>query len=142
MKAKNIAYWITTGLVALAFAFGGAMDLSGSAEVLAGMAHLGYPAYFATVIGVWKILAVVALLAPGLPRLKEWAYAGIVFDLTGAAISHLAVGDGMGKAAAPIILCVLAAASWALRPSTRILGSLPLGGSQPEAPAAARATAS
>jgi uncharacterized membrane protein YphA (DoxX/SURF4 family) len=142
MKAKNIAYWITTGLVGAAYAFGGVMDLSGSAQVREGMAHLGYPAYFATILGAWKLLGALALLAPGLPRLKEWAYAGIVFNLTSAAISHLASGDGVGQAAAPLVLTGLAFASWALRPPTRILGALPLGAAQPEAPVGAPAAAS
>ena len=142
MKAKNIAYWITTGLVGAAFASGGVMDLSGSAELMAGMAHLGYPAYFAKILGTWKLLGALAVLAPGLPRLKEWAYAGIVFNLTGAAISHLASGDGVGKVAAPLVLTGLAFASWALRPPTRVLGALPLGAAQAEAPVGDRAAAS
>lgn len=142
MKAKNIAYWITTGLVGAAYASGGVMDLSGSAQVVAGMAHLGYPAYFATILGTWKLLGTFALLAPGLPRLKEWAYAGIVFNLTSAAISHLASGDGVGQAAAPLVLTGLVFASWALRPPTRVLGTLPLGAAKPEGPVGDRAAAS
>lgn len=129
MNAKNIAYWITTGLVGAAFASGGFMDLSGSPQVMAGMTHLGYPAYFATILGTWKLLGALAVLAPRLPRLKEWAYAGIVFNLTGAAISHLAAGDGVGKAAPPLVLTGLAFASWALRPPTRVVGVLPFGAS-------------
>jgi uncharacterized membrane protein YphA (DoxX/SURF4 family) len=121
MKTRTIAYWITTALVSLAFAAGGLADLSGAPEVMEGMKHLGYPAYVATILGVWKVLAPVALLAPRLPRLKEWAYAGIVFDLTGAAASHAAVGDDAGKIVAPLILAALAAASWALRPEDRRL---------------------
>ena len=142
MKAKNIAYWITTGLVGAAFASGVVMDLSGAPQIMEGMKHLGYPAYFATILGTWKLLGALAVLAPRLPRLKEWAYAGIVFNLTGAAISHLASGDGVGKAAAPLFLTVLAFASWALRPPTRILGVLPLGAAQPEAPVGDRAATS
>jgi uncharacterized membrane protein YphA (DoxX/SURF4 family) len=121
MKTRTIAYWITTALVSLAFAAGGLADLSGAPEVMAGMKHLGYPAYVAAILGVWKVLAPVALLAPRFPRLKEWAYAGIVFDLTGAAASHAAVGDDAGKIVAPLILAALAAASWALRPEDRRL---------------------
>jgi uncharacterized membrane protein YphA (DoxX/SURF4 family) len=121
MKTRNIGYWAATGLVAFAFVMGGVADLTRSPDVLAGMAHLGYPAYFAIILGVWKVLGGAALLAPGLPRLKEWAYAGIAFDLTGAAASHAAMGDGAGKVVVPLVLLALAAASWALRPEGRIL---------------------
>jgi uncharacterized membrane protein YphA (DoxX/SURF4 family) len=124
-KARNIGYWVATGLVAFAFGAGGAADLSGSPQVLEGMTHLGYPAYFATILGVWKVLGAVALLAPRFPRLKEWAYAGIVFDLTGAAFSHASSGDPAGKVITPLFLVAIAAASWALRPEGRKLAGEP-----------------
>ena len=123
MKTKNLGYWVTTGIVALAFAVGGAVDLSGAPQVVATMGHLGYPAYFATLLGAWKLLGALALLAPRLPRLKEWAYAGILFDLTGAAVSHAAVGDGAGKVLTPLFILAVAAASWALRPSGRVVSA-------------------
>jgi hypothetical protein len=119
MNGRTIGYWAATGLVAVAFAAGAAMDLSGNPEILATLGHLGYRPYFATLLGVWKLLAVVAILAPRFPRLKEWAYAGIVFDLTGAIVSHLAVGDRVGDVVAPVVLLGLAAASWSLRPESR-----------------------
>ncbi|XYH93318.1 DoxX family protein [Sorangium sp. So ce1128] len=124
-KARTIGYWISTGLLGLAFAAGGLADLAGSPQVLEGMAHLGYPPYFATILGVWKVLGAVALLAPRFPRLKEWAYAGIFFDLTGAAASHAAVGDAAGQVMTPLVLVTVAAASWALRPESRRLASAP-----------------
>ncbi|WP_437915770.1 DoxX family protein [Sorangium sp. So ce302] len=124
-KARTIGYWIATSLLGFAFAAGGLADLSGSPQVLEGMAHLGYPAYFATLLGVWKVLGAVALFAPRFPRLKEWAYAGIFFDLTGAAASHAAVGDGAGKVITPLFLVAVAAASWALRPERCRLASAP-----------------
>jgi hypothetical protein len=86
-----------------------------------GMRHLGYPDYFATVLGLWKVAGAVAILAPGLPLLKEWAYAGIVFDLTGAAASHAFSGDDAGKVITPIVLVGVAVASWLLRPESRRL---------------------
>jgi hypothetical protein len=89
MNKKNIAYWITTALIAFVFGMGGIMDLSNSAQVKEGLAHLGYPVYFASMLGVWKLLGAAALLAPRFPRLKEWAYAGMFFDLTSASISHV-----------------------------------------------------
>jgi uncharacterized membrane protein YphA (DoxX/SURF4 family) len=90
-----------------------------------GFVHLGYPLHFVTLLGIWKVLGALALLAPKLPRLKEWAYAGIVFDLTGAAFAWAAVGDETGGSAshiiAPLVLLALAATSWALRPASRRL---------------------
>ena len=118
MKNKNLPYWITTILVALAFLAGGASDLARSPQVLEGMQHLGYPDYFATILGVWKILGAIAILAPGFPRLKEWAYAGIFFDLSGAALSHAYSHDPVGKIVTPLVILGIAAASWALRSSS------------------------
>jgi hypothetical protein len=74
-----------------------------------------------TILGIWKLLGGATLLWPGLPRLKEWAYAGILFDLTGATISHLAMGDGVRHAVTPLVIAALALASWALRPPGRTL---------------------
>ena len=129
MKLSSInfskaGYWVTTALVALAFVAGGVIDVSGSPEVVAGLAHLGYPAYFATLLGVWKLLGALAIVWPGLPRLKEWAYAGMLFDLTGAAASHAAVGDPAANVITPLVLLALVIASWALRPESRRLGTL------------------
>src|SRR5437870_13915016 len=87
-QRQRIGYWVTTGLATAAFALGGAMDLAGGADIKAGMAHLGYPAYLAILLGGWKLLGAAAIAAPRLPRLKEWAYAGMFFDLSGAAFSH------------------------------------------------------
>lgn len=121
MKARNIGYWVTTGLTALAMGTGGVLDVLGAPDILATMAHLGYPAYVATLIGVWKILGTAAILAPGFPRLKEWAYAGVMLDLTGAAVSHAAVGDGAGAVLTPLVLLAFMFGSWALRPDSRKL---------------------
>lgn len=123
MKSRKLAYALTTGLVALAFLAGGVFDLLRTPEVLEGMSHLGYPVYFASIIGLWKVLGAIAIVAPGFPRLKEWAYAGIFFDLTGAAVSHAAVGDPPGNVIAPLVILALTAASWALRPDSRKLAS-------------------
>jgi uncharacterized membrane protein YphA (DoxX/SURF4 family) len=120
-KANLITYWISTGLIALAFVLGGAIDASASPSAVAFLAHLGYPAYFATMIGVWKVLGGAAVLAPRLPRLKEWAYAGIFFDLTSAAISHAATGDAAGRVIVPMVLAAVAMLSWRLRPPSRTM---------------------
>ncbi len=128
MKTRKIAYWVTTALVAADFLMGGAVNIARPPLVLEGMAHLGYPAYFAVLLGVWKVLGAVTLLAPRFPRLKEWAYAGIFFDVTSAAVSHAVVGDGAGHVLAPLIVLALLVASWALRPASRVVdGFVPKG---------------
>jgi len=84
------------------------------------MSHLGYPVFLA-ILGVWKVLGAAIVLAPRLPRLKEWAYAGMIFDATTAAISRAALDDGVVKIAFPIVIAAIVMASWALRPPTRRL---------------------
>ncbi|MEO7330847.1 MAG: DoxX family protein [Minicystis sp.] len=121
MKARLIGYWVVTVLVALAFLAGGAGDISKGPDMLAGMAHLGYPAYLLVFLGAWKIAGGLAILAPGTPQLKEWAYAGMIFDLTGAAYSHAASGDPAKNVITPLLIAALAMASWALRPAGRTL---------------------
>jgi uncharacterized membrane protein YphA (DoxX/SURF4 family) len=119
MKMKNIIYWIATGLTAAAFVLGGVVDIGRGPQVAEGMKQLGYPLYLALILGVWKILGALAIVAPRLPLLKEWAYAGIFFDLTGASASHALSHDTVGHIVTPLILLVVVAISWALRPSSR-----------------------
>jgi len=118
-KIKTIVYWFATGLLAIDFLAGGALSLLHPAEVLKSIEHLGYPAYFASILGFWKLLGGVALLVPGMPVLKEWAYAGVCFDLTSAAASHAASGDAAPQVAAPLVFAVLAMTSYLLRPCSR-----------------------
>jgi uncharacterized membrane protein YphA (DoxX/SURF4 family) len=125
MNYRKIGYWAATGLVALAFAFGGAMDIAQPPDVLAGMAHLGYPAYFATIIGIWKVLGAIAIVVPGFGRVKEWAYAGMVFDLTGASASHAISGDPAANVLTPLVILAVVVASYLLRPESRKLASVP-----------------
>jgi uncharacterized membrane protein YphA (DoxX/SURF4 family) len=125
VKTRIIGYWAATGLVALAFAFGGVMDIMHPPDVVAGMAHLGYPVYLATLLGIWKVLGAVALVVPGFPRVKEWAYAGIFFDLTGAAVSHAASGDDAGHVLTPLVILAVVVASYLLRPESRRLVGAP-----------------
>ena len=120
-RARTIGYWAATGLAALAVIVGGAFDVARGQQVRGIMQHLGYPVYFAALLGVWKLLGGLAILAPRLPRLKEWAYAGMFFDLTGAAISHGSVGDPPVRWLTPLAILVLVIASWALRPKSRVL---------------------
>ena len=122
-QKRVVGYWVATGLFAAAFLVSGIVEVASVPAVVATMSALGYPLYFVTILGVWKILSAPALLAPRLPRLKEWAYAGIFFDLTGAAASHATSGDPPGRIVTPLILLLIAAASWALRPPSRTLRS-------------------
>jgi uncharacterized membrane protein YphA (DoxX/SURF4 family) len=121
---STVAYWIVTILLATECIVGGIMGALRMEPFIAVATHLGYPAYFMTIIGVWYVCAGIALLLPHFPRLKEWAYAGLVFNYTGAAASHFAVGDNAGSLVAPIVFTCLAIASWALRPAERLITSL------------------
>ncbi|HZL29207.1 MAG TPA: DoxX family protein [Acidobacteriaceae bacterium] len=127
MKAKTIGYWTATILVAFPIGSGGIAQLAHLKQNVDGFVHvLGYPLYFMTILGVWKVLGAIAILVPRFPRLKEWGYAGIFFDLTGAAATWAAVG-GPGEAfhiIAPLIIAGFAVASWALRPESRVVGVL------------------
>jgi len=121
MKRRTIVYWGTTGLAALALAGGGIGQVSRSPEMVANMVKLGYPAYFMVILGTWKLLAALALVVPGAPRLKEWAYAGLTFLLTGAFVSHLAAGDPLGNSVAPLAILAVVLVSSATRPDSRKL---------------------
>jgi uncharacterized membrane protein YphA (DoxX/SURF4 family) len=122
---KNVAYWTTTILGPASFVIGGVLNLSQSEQVAATMHHLGYPLYFASILGAWKLLGAIAIVVPGLPRVKEWTYAGFFFDLTAAAVSRAAVGDSTADVVAPLVFLALVLASWALRPSSRKLAAAP-----------------
>jgi hypothetical protein len=128
MKAKLIVYWIMTGLVAFFIGGGGVGQiLQYRANPHGVVPELDYPMYFFLILGVWKILGAIAILVPRFPLLKEWAYAGIFFDLTGAAASCAAVA-GYGAygfhVIAPLIIAGFTVASWALRPDSRKIGTL------------------
>jgi uncharacterized membrane protein YphA (DoxX/SURF4 family) len=133
---KTVAYWATTILGPTSFVIGGILGLRQSPDVVAGIHHLGYPLYFATLLSAWKLLGAIAITAPRFPRLKEWAYAGFVFDLTGAAVSHAAVGDSAAEIVVPLVFLALVIASWALRPEGRRLAS-PVSGERREESVAA-----
>jgi uncharacterized membrane protein YphA (DoxX/SURF4 family) len=121
---EKTLYWTSTVLLAAVLLLGGVMDLLRAPAVVQPITALGYPPYLASILGVWKLLGAAAIAAPGLPRLKEWAYAGVLFDLSGAALSHAMSGDPAAKVAVPLVLLAIAAVSWAFRPATRRLGEL------------------
>jgi hypothetical protein len=119
MNSKLTAYWLVTGIVVVAFVIPGIGNLVHSTQIARDMAHLGYPNYFLNILGTWKVLGAIAIIAPGFGRLKEWAYAGMIFDLTGAAISRAVSGDGAVGIVPPLAIAALVITSWALRPRSR-----------------------
>jgi DoxX-like family len=123
-KKKLIWYWIITGLLSFCIFFGGLTQALQLKETVQGFKPLGYPAYFISLIGVWKMLGVIAILVPGFRLLKEWAYAGIFFTMTGAVISHIASNDVKVQIIAPIVLAVFAVLSWYLRPADRKISTV------------------
>ena len=124
-RTKTITYWASTGLLAFVLLSAGFAYLASRDEALAGMAQLGYPAYVLGILTLWKVAGGVVILAPRLPRLKEWAYAGAVFDFTGAAASHLARGNSAGHVIVPLVLTIVVLVSWATRPAARTLRANP-----------------
>lgn len=120
-KMKTAVYWITTILGAGLLFIGGILFTTHGENQLAEMKHLGYPSYFLTILGVGRFLGAIAIVIPRFPRLKEWAYAGIVIDLIGASASHAYAGDDPAEIASPIIFLLLIVSSWGLRPQSRKL---------------------
>lgn len=118
---KRVAYWVCTGLVVFFIGSGGLAYVLRVPDVVAGVVALGFPVYFIVLLGVWKVLGAIAILVPGFPLIKEWAYAGIMIDLTGAAVASMATGGAWWHAVAPLLIAALVVASWALRPESRRL---------------------
>jgi hypothetical protein len=123
-KRKLIWYWIITVLLSFCIFFGGLAQALQLKEVLQGFKPLGYPTYFISLIGIWKMLGVIAILVPKFPLLKEWAYAGIFFTMSGAVISHIASDDIKVQIISPIVLAIFTVLSWYLRPANRKLISV------------------
>ena len=122
-KRNKIIYWIATIWLSLGMVSTGVVQLlklkgdgPGSLE---SMTHLGYPVYFVTILGISKILGVVALLIPKFPLLKEWAYAGFFFMMSGAIFTHIAAGSSMSEIFPSLLLLILIVISWYFRPSDR-----------------------
>jgi hypothetical protein len=118
MSGKAIAYWSTTLIFAAFMAYNAYAYLSRDPKMMAAMFSLGYPPYFPIILGIAKILGVIAILVPSAPRTKEWAYAGFTFTMIGAFFSHLASGQ-QREAALPIAVLIVMAASYLLRPPMR-----------------------
>jgi DoxX-like family len=118
-KRKLIWYWIITGLLSLFMFSGGLFQALLVKDVLTGFKPLGYPTYFIALIGIWKMLGIIAILVPKFKLLKEWAYAGLFFTMTGAVISHIASNDIKSQIIAPIVFTIFIVLSWYLRPADR-----------------------
>ena len=118
-KRNRIIYWIATIWLSLGMLSTGAVQLLKTDQEVDMMTHLGYPVYFLTIIAVWKILGVVAVLIPKFPLLKEWAYAGFFIAMSGAIISHLISGDEAREIFGPTLLLILTMISWYFRPADR-----------------------
>jgi uncharacterized membrane protein YphA (DoxX/SURF4 family) len=118
-KRNKIIYWIATIWLALGMISTGIVQLLKVNEEVDKMTQLGYPAYILTILGVWKILGVVAVLLPKFPLLKEWAYAGFFFPMSGAVFSHFVAGDEAKEFFGPTLLLILTIVSWYFRPEDR-----------------------
>jgi len=118
-KRNKIIYWFFTLWLALGMVSTGIVQLIKSDDELIRITHLGYPVYFLTILGIWKILGLIAVLAPEFPRLKEWAYAGFFFAMSGAVISHIAVSDPVGEVFPSLLLLGITLMSWYFRPAAR-----------------------
>jgi uncharacterized membrane protein len=123
-KKNKIIYWVTTGFLACGMLAQGFAQISHTKGYVDIIVHLGYPLYFLYIIGVWKILGVIAILIPGFKLLKEWAYAGFFFVMSGALFSHIASGDSITAVLPALALLILIVLSWYFRPVDRKINSV------------------
>lgn len=118
-KRNKIIYWIATLWLSLGMVSSAIVQLMRLPMEVEAMTHLGYPLYFLTIIGVWKLLGVVAVLVPKYPLVKEWAYAGFFFTMSGAIFSHFSAGEPVAQMIPAALLLVLTVVSWYFRPASR-----------------------
>lgn len=118
-KRNKIIYWVATLWLSLGMVSTGIVQFIRMKEEAEMFAHLGYPLYFLTILGIWKFMGVIAVLVPKFPLVKEWAYAGFFFTMSGAVFSHIAVGDGAKEFFGPVLLIILTVVSWYFRPADR-----------------------
>jgi hypothetical protein len=118
-RRKKLFYWSVTGFLAFGMVAQGITQIAHSEGYVDMLLHLGYPLYLLTIIGVWKILGVIAVLVPKFYLLKEWAYAGFFFVMSGALFSHMAIGDPVIEALPSLFLLLLTLLSWYCRPDHR-----------------------
>ena len=118
-KRNKIIYWVVTVFLSIGMLAGGIQQMLQTGAFNEIFAYLGYPLYLLSIIGVWKILGVIAILIPRFPLLKEWAYAGFFFVMSGAFISHMVVGQAFVEAVPSLILMTVTVLSWYFRPADR-----------------------
>ena len=119
LKRNKIIYWAATIWMAVAFLIGGVAQLARVEQAVNSFDNLGFPHYFLSILGVWKILGVIAILLPKTPLLKEWAYAGFFFVITGAIITHITMGDPAIEIATRVFLLIIIIVSWFYRPQDK-----------------------
>lgn len=122
-KTRVIVYLVATLLFTFGMLASGISQIFRAKEMVDILVHLGYPLYLMTILGVWKILGVTAILIPRFPQVKEWAYAGFFFVMTGALISHLACGDTGKAIIGPAMQTIFIVVSWYFRPADRRISS-------------------
>jgi uncharacterized membrane protein len=118
-KRKLIIYWIATGLFTFGMLASGISQIFRAKQMVDILVHLGYPLYLMSILGTWKILGVIAILIPRFKLVKEWAYAGFFFVMTGALVSHLICGDSGKAIIGPFMQTVFIILSWYFRPADR-----------------------
>jgi uncharacterized membrane protein len=123
-KSNKIIYWIATAFLAFGMLAGGVQQLLQIGGYVEIVGKLGYPLYLLSILGVWKILGVAAILVPKFTLVKEWAYAGFFFAMSGAAISHIVVSDAANEAFPSLILLIMTVVSWYFRPADRKIVSV------------------
>lgn len=122
MKLKKVTYWLTTMFVTLILGISGGMSIAHAAPLMKALKHLGYPTYFANILGVGKAIGLVVFLAPGMPRFKEWAYAGFSITILSACYSHFSSGDRL-LALEPLLTFAALVGSYFTRPDARKIPS-------------------
>ena len=118
-KTHKVIYWVTTIFLSIGMLAGGIQQLLQIGGYNKIITSLGYPLYLLSILGAWKLLGVIVILIPKTPLIKEWAYAGFFFAMTGAAISHFVTGQGFPEALPSLILLVVIIISWYFRPASR-----------------------
>lgn len=122
-KGKLITYWVATALLSVGMLGSGIAQLMRAKEMVGILTHLNYPLYLMSILGTWKILGVIAILLPGFKLVKEWAYAGLFFVMTGALVSHLIMGDSGKAVIGPAAQTIFIVLSWYCRPANRKIGT-------------------
>jgi DoxX-like family len=118
-KRNKIIYWVATIWLSLGMLSGGIFQLMKMEDAVKSFTHLGYPMYLLTILGIWKVLGVMVILIPKFPLIKEWAYAGFFFAMTGAMFSHIIMGDSFKEIFPSMLTLVLVVVSWYFRPANR-----------------------